>query len=199
MSKRHLVTQDVSLTTRNDENEPTIEGYFAVFGVEYWPVGRDKDWSWYETIAPTAFDLERDRDVRALVNHDSTLVLGRTTAGTLDLKVDGHGLYGRIKVNPADPDAMALYERVKRGDVSQCSFGFNILKEQWTTEAGSAEHCELQDVELWEVSCCTFPAYDETEISARTAEARAVLDSKAAKWREDMRARLAGRKEAQDA
>lgn len=199
MSKRHLVTQDVALTTRDDGDEPIIEGYFAVFGAQYWPVGRDKAYSWYETVAPTAFDLERDRDVRALVNHDTTLVLGRTTAGTLELRVDGHGLYGTIKVNPADPDAMALYERVKRGDVNQCSFGFNILKEQWTNEAGQAQHVELQDVELWEVSCCTFPAYEETEITARTKEVRAVLDRQAADWREGMRARLAGRREAQDA
>src|SRR5690606_33485190 len=101
-----------------------IEGYWVVFNqeTELWPGA-------FEEIAPTAFDGSLDRDVRALINHDSTLVLGRTKAGTLELRVDSHGLWGRVKINPKDTDAVNLYERVKRGDVDQCSFGFNILDE----------------------------------------------------------------------
>jgi HK97 family phage prohead protease len=198
---KYLITQDANLTTRDDEaNGPVIEGYFAVFGAEYWPFGRDKEYSWVETIDPGAFDLTRDRDVRALVNHDSTLVLGRTTTGTLELRVDQRGLYGTIHVNPEDPDAMALYARVKRGDVSQCSFGFNIRNQELVTGLGKADHVILKDVELWEVSCCTFPAYDETEISARAKEVRAESDRAAeqrrALWRQNMHSKLEGEQDA---
>ena len=101
-------------------------------------------------IAPTDFDGEISDDVRALINHDTTLVLGRTKADTLELKTDSQGLWGRIKINPNDSDAVNLYERVARGDVDQCSFGFDILKEEtdwredgtvkWTTKVKLYEY-----------------------------------------------------------
>ena len=106
-----------------DAQDMYIEGYFAVFGreTELWPGA-------YEEIAPGAFDETLNNDIRALINHDTTLVLGRNKAGTLELKADSYGLWGRVKINPNDTDAVNLYERVKRGDVDQCSFGFNITR-----------------------------------------------------------------------
>jgi len=108
-----------------DAQDMYIEGYFAVFGreTELWPGA-------YEEIAPGAFDNTLSNDIRALINHDTTLVLGRTKAGTLELKTDSYGLWGRVKINPKDSDAVNLYERVKRVDVDQCSFGFNITSEE---------------------------------------------------------------------
>src|SRR5690606_21011655 len=123
-----------------------------------------------EEIAPTAFDGSLDRDVRALINHDSTLVLGRTKAGTLELRVDSHGLWGRVKINPKDTDAVNLYDRVKRGDVDQCSFGFNILDEVTEWRDDGTVKWTITKAELWEVSVCTFPAYEQTSIQARMAE-----------------------------
>lgn len=72
---------------------------------------------------------------RALVNHDTTHVLGRTTDGTLELKIDDIGVCGRVTINQSDPGALALYERVKRMDLDQCSFGFNVLEEKTETQA----------------------------------------------------------------
>lgn len=72
--------------------------------------------------------------VRALIDHETRLVLGRSKAGTLELREDSHGLWGKIRINPNDTDAMNLYNRVKRGDVDQCSFGFNIVKEDTEIE-----------------------------------------------------------------
>ena len=102
-----------------DGEGPVIEGYFSVFNSDYplWPGAT-------EQVAPGAFakSLAGDYgecDVRALANHDTTLVLGRTTAGTLTLREDAHGLYGTIQINEQDTDAMNLYARVQLGDVSQ--------------------------------------------------------------------------------
>ena len=92
-----------------------------------------------ESIAETAFDGALSDDIRCLIDHDTRLVLGRTKAGTLSLKTDSRGLWGEVKVNPMDQDAMNLYERVKRGDVDQCSFGFDILEETFE-ERGAEVH-----------------------------------------------------------
>ncbi|MGH2186177.1 HK97 family phage prohead protease, partial [Enterococcus faecalis] len=81
----------------------------------------------FEEISPEAFNGSLSNDIRALTNHETTLVLGRNKSGTLKLSVDSRGLWGQITINENDSDALNLYERVKRGDVDQCSFGFNIL------------------------------------------------------------------------
>ena len=110
-------------------------------------------------------------DIRALINHDTSLVLGRTSAHTLELKTDSHGLWGHIDINPNDTDAMNLYERVKRGDVDQCSFGFDITTEDTDIRDDGSVHWTIKGVKLYEVSVCTFPAYSATSVSARNAEA----------------------------
>ena len=148
-----------------DGQDMYIEGYFAVFNrqTELWPGA-------FEEIAPGAFDETLNNDIRALINHDTTLVLGRNKAGTLELKVDSYGLWGRVKINPNDTDAVNLYERVKRGDVDQCSFGFNILEEETEWREDGTVKWQLTKVDLHEVSICTFPAYEDTGVQARKAE-----------------------------
>ena len=119
---RQLRTVGTKFETREDGENLSIEGYFAVFNSIYEIVP-----GMSESIAPGAFSKTLSGDIRALINHDTTLVLGRTKANTLQLREDSHGLWGHIDINPNDTDAMNLYERVKRGDVDQCSFGFDIL------------------------------------------------------------------------
>jgi HK97 family phage prohead protease len=150
------------LKTRAEEDEMIIEGYFAVYNTEteLWPGA-------FEEIAPGAFDNTLSNDIRALINHDTSLVLGRTKAGTLELKTDSRGLWGRIKINPNDTDAVNLYERVKRGDVDQCSFGFNIISEGTDYREDGTIKWTIKEVDLHEVSVCTFPAYEETGVQAR--------------------------------
>ena len=172
-------------TTREDGEELTIEGYFAVFNSNY-----DIAPGMSESVAPGAFSETLAGDVRALVNHDSTLVLGRTTAHTLELREDAHGLWGKIAINPKDGDAMNLYERVKRGDVNQCSFGFDILDEESAISDNGDVHWTIKKVELYEVSCCTFPAYESTNISARSAERDRIKERQAEAWRTRMKERL---------
>lgn len=161
---RSLQTE-LKTRTEPDGQDMYIEGYFAVFNrqTELWPGA-------YEEIAPEAFDETLSNDIKALINHDTTLVLGRNKAGTLELKTDNYGLWGRVKINPADTDAVNIYERVKRGDVDQCSFGFNIIEEETEWRDDGTVKWRLKKVDLHEVSICTFPAYEDTGVQARKAE-----------------------------
>ena len=173
--------------TREAEGDLSIEGYFSVFNSNYelWPGAT-------ESIAPGAFSDTLGNDIRALVNHDSTLVLGRNKAGTLELREDSHGLWGKIKVNPNDSDAMNLYERVKRGDVDQCSFGFMIESEETDFRDDGTVHFTIKEVRLHEVSVCTFPAYAETSVQARKEDRAHEEERLNEIWRAEMRARLKG-------
>lgn len=185
--KRTGIVRSAEFQTREENGKRYIDGYFAVFNSEYW-VGPTA----FETIDPGAFVLERDRDVRALTNHDTTLVLGRTTAGTLELRVDGRGLFGSILINEKDQDAVNTYERVRRGDVNQCSFGFNILKDAIERRADGLTVWHLEEVELHEVSICTFPAYPETSVSVRAAELETMRRRENEIWRAEALARVKG-------
>ena len=185
--KRQMRSIDASFTTREDNENLSIEGYFAVFNSNY-----DLGYGMSESIAPHAFDNTISDDVRALINHDTTLVLGRTSAHTLELRQDEHGLWGHIDINPKDSDAMNLYARVKRGDVTQCSFGFDILDEETEFRSDDEVHWTIKEVKLYEVSCCTFPAYEETSISARTRDLEEIKKRSLEAWKENIRKRLKG-------
>jgi hypothetical protein len=162
-----------------------IEGYFAVFNrqTELWPGA-------LEEIAPGAFDKTLGNDIRALINHDTTLVLGRNKSGTLELKTDSHGLWGRIKINHNDTDAVNLYERVKRGDVDQCSFGFNIVSENTEWRDDGTVKWTITEIDLHEVSVCTFPAYEETGVQARKAEVQQHRERQLQQRKLNLKARL---------
>lgn len=173
MCYRQTRSVPVSFQTRSDDTGPVIAGYFAVFNnpTELWP-------GCIEQIAPGAFASSLGLDVRALIDHDTRLVIGRTVAGTLTLREDDTGLYGEIKINEHDSDAMNLYARVQRGDVSQCSFGFDIVAEDYVVSPdGQTCTWTIREVKLYEVSVVTFPAYDATSVSARDADSAVSLKS----------------------
>ena len=171
--------------TREDGGELYIEGYFAVFNSNY-AMGPDMS----ESIAPGAFTNTLAGDIRALINHDTTLVLGRTKTGTLILRQDERGLWGRITINPNDSDSMNLYQRVKRGDVDQCSIGFFILSEETDFREDGSVHWTIREIELFEVSCCTFPAYEETSIAARSRERNNLIERRNEAWKTKQKERL---------
>lgn len=172
---------------READSPPVIEGYFAVFGSDYHIAP-----GMVESIAPGAFTDTLDGDIRALIDHDSRLVLGRTTAGTLELEEDEHGLWGRILINPDDTEAMNLYHRTLRGDVSQCSFGFTIDEEDTEVEKSGDVRWTIKKVHLFEVSCCTFPAYEETAIAARSHDKEEIEKRAMQAWRTKLKSRLKG-------
>lgn len=192
MNKKELGYQTRSFErkfeVREEGEKLKIEGYFAVFGDKYemWPGA-------VEEIAPGAFATTiKNDDIRALINHDTTLVLGRNKAGTLELREDDHGLWGSIEINPKDSDAVNAHERVKRGDVSQCSIGMDILEEVTDYLDDGSVHWMIKSVKLWEVSICTFPAYEETSVEARKADYANIVKRKNEAWRENMLKKLKG-------
>ena len=184
---RQMRTKSTEFKTREDGENLAIEGYFAVFDSVY-----EIAPGMSESIAPGAFDNTLSGDIRALINHDTTLVLGRTKANTLQLKADNHGLWGHIDINRSDVDAMNLYSRVQRGDVDQCSFGFNIVNEETDFREDGSVHWTIREVELFEVSPCTFPAYEETNIAARSREREDLIRRRNTAWKERMLTKLKG-------
>ena len=179
--QRQMRSTTSKFNVREDGEQLYIEGYFAVFNSNY-----EISSNMSESIAPGAFTDTISGDVRALINHDTTYVLGRTKAHTLEIRQDEHGLWGRIAINPNDSDAVNLYERVKRGDVDQCSFGFDILDEETEFRDDGSIHWTIKAVKLYEISVCTFPAYEETAVVARQNEVSEIKKRAIQKWRADM-------------
>lgn len=182
---RQMRSRGTEFRAAEQDGQKYIEGYFAVFGgvYELWPGAT-------ESVDPHAFDDTLGGDVRALINHDTTLVLGRTKSGTLELKVDSRGLWGRIRVNQADGDALNLYSRIERGDVDQCSFGFEILEEETEWRDDGSVHWTIKRVKLYEVSPVTFPAYEDTSVSARRRDYDEIRERRTETWKAKTKERL---------
>lgn len=187
MEHRFLQMHDMHTRQSETGDDLYLEGYFAVFGDIY------HVWDGVtESIAQGAFKeaLETD-DVRALWNHNTDLILGRTGAGTLELREDEKGLWGKIKINQKDSEAMNAYERIARGDVTGCSFGFLIEDEQLdVSDNGSAHWTILKIGTLYEVSPCTFPAYEATEIASRGKQLEEMKRRALVSWKLQMQEKL---------
>ena len=187
--EKRMLTRTINskFSTREDGGELRIEGYFAVFDstTELWPGA-------FESIAYGAFaDAIIQDDVRALIDHNTMYVLGRNIASTLGLREDERGLWGSIRINPNDQDAVNLYARVQRGDVNQCSFGFDILDEETEYLEDGSIKWTIKKVKLYEVSVCTFPAYRDTEVEARKKDFEAlrkrIIEANKTKLREKLK------------
>lgn len=183
--KRRTMAPLINNIRAADGQEKRIEGYFSTFdGVyELWPGAT-------ESVDPHAFDDCLQDDIRCLIDHDTRLVLGRTIAGTLRIKVDEHGLWFSVDINPEDSDAMNLYARVQRGDVSGCSFGFDILEETTDKREDGSIHWTIKRVKLYEGSVCTFPAYQDTSAEARRNDYKAIRRREVAQWKTEMKERM---------
>lgn len=176
------------METREDGEDIYIEGYFAVFNSTYelWPGAT-------ESIAPGAFDESVSDDVRALYNHNTDIVLGRTSAGTMEIKQDSRGLWGRVKLNRNDTDAMNAYARIARGDITGCSFGFDIAAQETDYREDGSVHWTITKVSpLYEISPCTFPAYQDTTVSARKRDLDELKRKRAEVWKHQALERLHG-------
>lgn len=147
---------------------PVLEGHAAVFNEDSQNLG-----GFIERIEPGAFarTIEEGADVRALVDHDPSKILGRTGAGTLEVSEDEVGL--RVRITPPDTTAgRDITESIRRGDVSQMSFGFVTRKDAWEIVEDGPDIRTLHDVDLMDVSPVTFPAYPDTEVAVRSHEQR---------------------------
>lgn len=143
-----------------------LEGYASVFDQEAVIGG----WFAYrEVIRKGAFAraISENQDVRALFNHDADYVLGRTKAGTLTLTEDNHGL--KVKADLPDTSfARDLVISMERGDINQMSFGFVVKKETISERDKDMVLREILDVDLFDISVVTFPAYEGTQVDVRS-------------------------------
>jgi len=148
-----------------DDGVKRISGYAAVF--DKW----SEDLGWFrEKIAPGAFaDALKKSDTVALFNHDSNLVLGRTSNGTLRLKEDEVGLHMEVDL-PDTQAANDLYKLVERGDIKQQSFGFIVEENEWRYgKNGELDERTITRVsDLFDVSPVTYPAYPDTSVAKRS-------------------------------
>lgn len=187
MEKRLMVFAS-DLKTRNDEEngDAFIEGYFAVFNqeTELWPGA-------FEEIAPGAFDNSlKSNDIMCLDNHDTRAVLGSTDSQTLELKTDSNGLWGRVKVDLEDPFAKSAYRKVQTGKVRGCSFGFLPLKQETVYREDGTVKWIVTEADTHEVSITAFPAYPQTEISARKKDVAEIKKEKFEQRKQKLKERL---------
>lgn len=175
MNKRHIQFKSQLQTRATDnENEGIIEGYFVVYNAEteLWPGA-------FEEVAPGAFENSlRTKDIFCLDNHDSRVVLASTGSKTLELKSDEKGLWGRVVLDLEDPFAKSAFRKVQTGKVRGCSFGFYPVREEIINKEDGSIKWRILEAELLEVSITAFPAYPQTDISARQKDAERIKKEK---------------------
>ena len=154
--ERRSYVSELRVSTKGDD--VVLRGHAAVFDVLSEDLG-----GFREKIDAGAFDDTLDADVRALKNHDPNLILGRTKAGTLELRTDDKGLVYEIRM-PNTQYAKDLTESVNRGDISQSSFAFLALDDKWEKVDGQDVRTVMR-AELIDVSPVTYPAYAATDAS----------------------------------
>ena len=163
--ERRYLTLDVAEVRADGEDDPKIVGYAAMFNRYSEDLG-----GFREQIQRGAFkrSLAEGADVRALVDHDPSRILGRNTAGTLKIKEDREGL--RVEIVPPDTtvgrDAVVS---LRRGDISGMSFGFRTVTDKWNKVDGENVRT-LVDVDLFDVSVVTYPAYPDTAVAVRSRD-----------------------------
>ena len=170
-------TFEVAELRVEEGDKPVIAGHAAVFESLSDDLGNFR-----EKIARGAFadSIARD-DVRALFNHDPSVVLGRNRAGTLSIAEDERGL--AIRIEPPDTQgARDLLVSIARGDISQMSFGFRTITDEWAQVEGETIRT-LKKVRLFDVSPVTFPAYPQTDVALRSMEAWQESQAPIVPWR----------------
>lgn len=168
-----LVRVMMTRAAKDDGGPGTFVGHAAVFDTRT-AIGDPKSWGFWEEIDPAAFNraLGEKQDVRFLVDHDPSRLLARTKSGTLELSTDRKGLVTEAQL-PDTTLGRDTRVMIDRGDLSQMSFGFIPKAMEWTELDDGEELLRVLDLDLFDVSVVTFPAYDETDASVRSAvEAR---------------------------
>src|SRR4249919_728469 len=147
MQKREKAIRDlktkftITRAAEGSNAEKVIEGYFALYEQE-----TELFDGVYEIITKGAFDNTLNNDIRALWNHNSQYVLGRSKNGSLEMKADDKGLFGTIKL-PNTQYAQDLEELANGGY-------------RW----------RINEIDLHEISVVTFPAYENTTVQARSKQ-----------------------------
>lgn len=170
----HALTEDrsVAFTTleaRADKDGSKLSGYAAVFDSPSEPM------PFTEIVKRGAFakTLNDGADVRLLIDHEG-VPLARTKSGTLKLEEDERGLKVEADLDPENPDARRVMSAMRRGDLSQMSFAFRTIKDSWNSDRSLRE---LREVQLYDVSVVTYPAYEDTIAELRRRQDVTVVRS----------------------
>jgi HK97 family phage prohead protease len=156
-----------NLEVRSEGNGNTLVGYAAIFDSPSEPM------PFTEYVKRGAFSktINDGADVRLLIDHEG-VPLARSRSGTLVLEEDDRGLRVEAELDPNNPDAARIMSAMKRGDLNQMSFAFRTIKDSWNTDRSVRE---LREVQLFDVSVVTFPAYEETVAELRNANTPVIV------------------------
>lgn len=197
VGKEYRVIGDVKVRSQEEEGENktgmVVEGYALKFNTDSEEMFHYSDAEGVgvliETIDPRALEETDMSDVRFLFNHDSNHILGRSSAGTLDLKVDDDGLYYRAEL-PNTTVGRDTYENIRLGNISQCSFAMRLDEGDYEVESeGSRRYRGVvkRIKELLDVSAVTYPAYKDTDVGVAVRSIEKVRESR---LEEEQRAEL---------
>jgi HK97 family phage prohead protease len=174
--RRGLALSDAGASVAADDTGARrFAGHAAVFNSRT-AIGNPLTWGFYEEIAPGAFSKTlAEGDARMLVDHNSALVVSRVSAGTLHLHQDERGLAVDSKLDTNLSYVNDLVANLRNGNVTGMSFGFQVIKDDWSTEEARDANGDPAEVEvrvireakLIEVSAVTFPAYEDTDAGLR--------------------------------
>jgi HK97 family phage prohead protease len=158
-----------NLELRANSKGSVLTGYAAVFDSPSEPL------PWTEFVKRGAFTktLKDGADVRLLIDHEG-IPLARTKSGTLSLIEDERGLFVEADLDPSNPDAARVISAMRRGDMNQMSFAFRTIKDAWAKDRSTRD---LKEVQLYDVSIVTFPAYEETVAELRSRKEIGTVDT----------------------
>ena len=165
--RRIFDIEDLEVRADGD-SPPEIHGHAIRYGVWSQDLG-----GFRERIMPgAARKTIGEADIRALINHDPTLILGRNKAGTLDLSEDDRGI--RNVMRPEDTSyARDLILNMRAGNITQQSFGFRTIRDEWREPAQATKkdglwERDVIELQLFDVSIVTFPAFTQTQAHVRS-------------------------------
>ena len=158
-----------NLEVRSENEGKTLVGYAAVWDSPSEYMG------FTEFVKRGAFTktLKDGADVRLLIDHEG-IPLARTKSGTLSLIEDERGLFVEADLDPSNPDAARVISAMRRGDMNQMSFAFRTIKDAWAKDRSTRD---LKEVQLYDVSIVTFPAYEETVAELRSRKEIGTVDT----------------------
>ncbi|MDM4718463.1 HK97 family phage prohead protease [Micromonospora sp. WMMA1363] len=174
MMERRILQSEVATRSVGD-NRVAVVGYAYTFDA------RSEDLGGFREMVASGAGRESiaEDDIRALVNHDANLILGRNRAGTLRLAEDSTGLEYEIFVDERQSYVRDLLVALERGDVTQSSFGFLVAPsgEGWTRDADGFPLRTIRAMKLFDVSPVTYPAYPSSPstISRRAVDCAAAI------------------------
>ena len=180
-----LTLTDFTIRAAATENsDPVFTGHAAVFDSRT-AIGNPLTWGFYEEIASGAFTKTlKEGDARFLVDHDTSKLVARISSGDLRLEEDKVGLSADADLDQEVSYVRDLTRNVEKRRITGMSFGFRVVKDDWLTETVSTSDGQeadvevriIREVELFEVSAVTFPAYEETDAALRAIRSRSNPD-----------------------